>query len=210
MSLAISHPDWLQQDPDAAWDWYQDTRGGWDGAREDFILYMILRGTSLSDPSAALHRAVESGMEEFSFLSPERSDNGQKIATLSALRAWSEGESSRQGVFEKYVRNATLNSSYRASNRFDDVTDWIETAELTTDEIGFLVDPGSLDLSFYIEPHETGKWIEWLTGKFPEGRADVRIRQLFEDHRTKSAAQAWLDSLPPDRAKVIEQCLSAE
>ena len=103
-----------------------------------------------------------------------------------------------------------MKRSYEEPVAFADVTDWIEQAGLATDEIGFLADRSSLDLCYYIEPRDTGKWIEWLDRTFPQEETTQQIKHLVEDSRTSDAAKAWLASLPPEQASALEKRLADE
>lgn len=196
-----------EQDPNLAWEWFQKSQEGWDEQRREGMLYSVLTGITRSDPATALRRADELQLKKFSFLRADASTDNQKLATLTALRAWSAGNPAHQAVLKDYILKSTLRSTYKAPNRFAQVTAWIETAAFSADDVAFFRDPSLLDLCYHIEPQETGKWIEWLERKYPDGGADKRIAQFLKDGRTKAHAQAWLDALPPEQAKVIKQRL---
>jgi hypothetical protein len=132
----------------------------------------------------------------------------QQLATLAAMRTWSHRNAKRQVMLREHIQAETLKPTHDHPNRFDDVTAWIQQAGLPLSEIGFLADAGTHDLCYYIDPRETGKWIEWLCWKFPGNRIERRLQQLFQDHRTKAAAQAWLDGLPPEKAADFKQRLA--
>lgn len=199
-----------ERDPDAAWEWFQNLQLDPAGQWLQPMQQTLLTGIGRSDPALALRRAEEAGIKGTSYLRQGERTTGQQLATLAALRAWSRGDPERQTELQAHIEAETLKPTYRDPNRFGVVTGWIEQAALPMDEIGFLADPATLDLCYHIDPRETGKWIEWLDQKFPQDQIERRLRQFFEDHRTKAAAQAWLDGLPPDKAAAFKLRLADE
>ena len=179
---------YAERDPEACWAWFLEVRDGWPETRKIGAVYSMFEGMSRSDPAAALRRAAESGVEGISFLSRGTQTIDQKIAVLSAVRAWSEEDPSRQNLLKEHIQAATLKSTYQQPNRFDEVTSWIKEARLPLDEIAFLADASSLDLCYYIDPQDTGKWITWLCETFPADQVNRRVSIMFTDHRTKTAA----------------------
>lgn len=199
-----------QRDPAAAWKWLQDLQLDPENPWHQSVRHSLLAGIGRTDPALALRRAEEAGIDGISFLRGGERTLDQQLAALAALRAWSRDDPEKQTKFREHIEAATLKPTHDNPNRFDDVTGWIEQAALPVDEIGFLADAGTLDLCYYIDPRETGKWIEWLCLKFPEDRIEHRLQRLFEDHRTKAEARAWLDRLPPDEAAAFKQRLAGE
>jgi hypothetical protein len=188
-----------EKDPEAAWAWFLDKRSGWDERRIRDTRASLLMGISRIDPAQALRKADEEGHDGIQFLHHSYF-RGQKIANISALRAWSRGDEGKRSEMLTYIRQVTLPQEYQASHRFDTVIPWIDEARLNNDEIGFIIDPQLCDLGPRIDPQETGKWIDWLNRRFAREDVTGQIKRLFENPRTGPSARSWLDSLPPAEA----------
>lgn len=199
-----------ERDPEAAWARFHELP--LDAGNRWFqpMQYALLTGIGRADPTLALRRAEEAGIEGTDFLRQGERTIDQQLATLTALRAWSTDDPARQAQLLEHIQAETLKPTHHDPNRFDVVTGWIKEAQLPLDEIGFLADAGKLDLCHYIDPRETGKWIEWLCRTFPEEQIGHRLQRLFEDYRTKDEAQAWLKGLPADEAAEIERRLTGK
>ena len=199
-----------EQSPEAAWKWVLDEdRKGWEGGR-GMARAAVLGGIARADPAAALRRAEEAGVPGTSILLQHCHTLDQKVAALTALRSWSGNDGERRAKLDEYIQKQTLKHDFQETVQFDAVTGWIEQAGLTTDEIGFMAKASTLDLSYHIDPRDTGKWIEWLNRTFPEEQAKHQMKRLIKDHRTQDAAKAWLATLPPEEAAALVKRLGAE
>lgn len=208
--LSISAIRFAEQDPEKAWKAFQDLQLDPGNRWFDSMRQSLLAGISRTDPALALQRAEDVGIDGTYFLRAGERTIDQQLAALAALRAWTRGDPKKRAMLREHIEEETLKPTHDHPNRFADVTAWVEQAALPLNEIGFLADAGTHDLCSYIDPRETGKWIEWLCWKFPGNRIERRLQRLFEDHRTKAQAQAWLDGLPPDKAAAFKQRLAAE
>ncbi len=188
-----------EKNPEVAWAWFLGKRSGWDERRIRDARASLLMGISRIDPAQALRKADEQGHGDIAFLH-HSFFREQKIANISALRAWSRGDDGKRSEMLAYIRQATLPRYDQEPSRFDKVIPWIDEARLTNDEISFILDPQLCDLGPRIDPQETGKWIDWLDRRFAEEEVAGQIERLFKNPRTGTAARAWLDSLPPDEA----------
>ena len=208
--LSTAAARFAERDPEAAWKWFQDLKLDPASRWLQPMQHSLLAGISRSNPALALSRAEEAGVEGTYFLRDGVRTIDQQLATLTALRAWSHGNAKKQAMLREHIQEETLKPTHDHPNRFEEVTAWILQAGLPLSEIGFLADASTHDLCYYIDPRETGKWIEWLCWKFPGDRIERRLQRFFEDHRTKAAAQSWLDGLPPDKAAAFKQRLAAD
>lgn len=188
-----------EKNPEAAWAWFLEKRSGWDERRIRDARGSLLTGISRVDPAQALRKVDEEGHGDIAFLD-QCFFREQKIANISALRAWSRGDEGRRSEMLAYIRQTTLPRYDQEPSRFDKVIPWIDEARLTDDEISFIIDPELCDLGPRIDPQETGKWIDWLDQRFAEEEVAGQINRLFNNPRTGPAARAWLDSLPPAEA----------
>jgi hypothetical protein len=189
-----------KKDPEAAWTWFVQERQGWEEHRIKSTLPTLLGGISQVDPALALRRAGETGLEDISFLSTYGSTPEQKLATLSALRTWSRDDAGKREKMRVHIQRQTLPTKHDENNRFDEVIAWIDRARLTNDELGFFTHSASFDIGSRIDPRETGKWIDWLSHRFPDEEIAGQVKRLFKDKRTGEAARAWRDALPPSEA----------
>ncbi|RYD67511.1 MAG: hypothetical protein EOP83_02680 [Verrucomicrobiaceae bacterium] len=201
-----------EQSPDVAWEWYLGIRAG---RPEDFnqIRQGVLGGIAKRDPARALRLADESSGEGAAIyiLRHYCTTLDQRVAALKALRTWSGDDAGRKEKLDDFIQKQTMKSHVEGEKvRFKDVMSWIQQAGLTMEELSFLGDRSKVDLSYSIDPRDTGKLIEWLDLTFPEKQSTQQIKRLVQDWRTRDAVKAWLATLPPERATALEKRLAEE
>lgn len=194
---------WAAADPEKAWAWFQEHKDSM-GERQTRVLWSLLKGVAKTHPADAIEKAGKAGLPPKNLAAiltwPDQSVD-EKVAAYSAIRDWSRRSGSESSdILQQTVRELALSKSHDREIRFDTVTGWFRQAGVTPDEVGFLADPSLADLSFYIDPLETGRWMDWLRESFPEDQLKRRFQQLLNDHRTGTAAKQWLSEQPEEVA----------
>jgi len=194
---------WGAVNPDKAWVWFQEHKDLLP-ERQTPVLWSLLKGVAKTHPADAIEKAGEAGLQPKNLPAiltwPDQSVD-EKIAAYTALRDWSRGrENESDDILQQAVRELVLSKSHDREIQFDTVTGWIRQAGVTPDDLGFLADPSLADLSYYIDPLETGRWMDWLRETFPEDQLNRRYKQLLNDHRTGAAAKQWLSEQPEEVA----------
>jgi hypothetical protein len=194
---------WGAADPDKAWAWFQEHKNSMTERQVTPVLWSLLKGVARTHPADAIDLALEAGLEPKNLPRilawPDQSVE-EKVAAYIATRDWGRRASENQATLRETIRELALSKSYGGEIRFDTVTEWIRRAGVTADELVFFADPSATDLGFYIDPLETGRWMNWLHETFPEDQLKMRFQRLLEDSRTQVAAKQWLSDQPDEVA----------
>lgn len=103
-------------------------------------------------------------------------------------------------MMAKALRCIAFGTSSRNETNFKSVSRWIDDAQLSPAELGFLSNPDALH---HFKRTETGQWIEWLEGRIPPDIARERTQRLFSEwtQRDPLAAGQWLTDASDTAAK---------
>jgi hypothetical protein len=201
LQLAVRR--WAMVQPVAAWDWTQEHVRGLDETNRQRWRAFVFQGIARKDPDLLLRLASEEGIDGSGFLVWPDQTAEEKLASFTALRQWHLNNEEGRAAYREAIQKLMLYHTYGRPATFAESTGWLERAGLPPEDIRFVTDRSILDLSYFIDPVETGKWIDWLWRTFPEDWTRRRIDGLFEDSRTGAAARAWLAGQPEDRARRI-------
>jgi hypothetical protein len=163
----------------------------------------IFQGIGRQDPGLALRLAKAEGMDGTRFLAWPGQTADEKLASFIALRQWHANDEGGRAAIREAIKDVMLHRPFGQPVVFEDATGWIEGAGVPLEDIRFLTDRSTLDLSYYMDAVETGKWIDWLWRTFPEDWTRARIDGLLENRRTRDAALAWLADQTEERARQI-------
>lgn len=194
---------WAAIDPQTAWDWTRERMPDLDERSARDLRSAVIQAIARKYPEEGLRLATEAGIDGSRFLVWHDQTTDEKLASFGAMRDWCGSDASRTATLPDFIRKLTLEKSWGRAVTFAEATEWIERAGLPPEDIRFLTDRSKLDLSYYIDPVETGKWIDWFCHTFPEDWIRRRLDGLLEDHRTRDAARQWLSTQPEDRARNI-------
>jgi hypothetical protein len=189
---------WAEKDPLAALDWIHEHSEKHAGLVTDTAKSAVIAGAAKQDPKLALRLLDELKHEDYSQVSRSLAmaakSPDDSAGMLAALR---EG-----GDKHRELLHLVLGSmAWQVIGNFEQGQQWLATAQLSDTEMAKFaesVSQGELNA-------DTGKWIDWMTGKLPTDQRDSRIRQMVrqwtrQDHK---AAGEWINSSPEGPAKVV-------
>lgn len=196
---------WAEDDPVAAVKWLNENAKKHPDLLNEEAKAAVLKGAAFRDPLLALGLIGDLGMES-------------KASALGAI-AQSAGTERRDELLEamrKYVAELPAGEAqdgmlqpalqflafgYGSPSRsFAEVSGWIDSAGLSTDEVMQLT--GSIAYSIKLE--DAGEWIGWLgESGMKESEIELRARQLAERWTNEDfrAAGEWLTTAPDGVAK---------
>ncbi len=206
--LLLSAPaeNWAARDPQAAMEWFRANREMLGEDLTQAASSGVSRELKKSHPALAIRFAIELGANPMGFIPDFFADNGHapknRDACLAALREWSttvNDEYEREKMLTWGIRTVALGVT-GGTAEFESATRWMDRAELSPKELGFLADRG---LERFIKPEESGRWIEWLADKMPTEAARDQTWRLFEEWTRKDyrAAGTWLTHAAESPAK---------
>jgi len=191
---------WAEIEPLAAWDWTCEKMKGMDEAHRGYRRDVILGAIARSHPDLGLRIAREEEVDGIRYLGGPGQTIAAKLASYHAIRDHF-GQDSEE--LRKGIEKLTLFRGHDRATPFAEATGWLAEAGLTADDLDFVRDPSRFDLCYYVDPVETGKWIDWLLRTFPGDSPGIRINRFFEDHRTKAAAREWLAAQPEETVRRV-------
>jgi hypothetical protein len=206
--VSVAAPAWVKLDPDAATAWFKRNKHQLNDELFKVAAGGITHGLKTFDPLRALEFAQAEApgylKESIEYLF---ADNGEapenRDACLAALRQWSAGianETERNEMRAKALRCIAFGTGLRNETNFNSVSRWIEAANLSATELGFLSDEKVI---FHFKREDAGHWIAWLEGKIPPDIARERTLRLFSEWTARDplAAGNWLTNAPESASK---------
>jgi len=193
---------WAEIDPEAAIGWFTEN----SGMLPDDAARSLIHGAARNDLRRALDLIGELGQDPESFfpyiLVKDGQTQAQQIRALAVVREWSAAlpdEKTREKIVATSLLRLALGDGWEPTS-FHTATRWIDAANLTPEELGWLM-RGSWNSS--ILPEETGQWLDWLGLGFPIEQSADRVRELIHgwmqtDYR---AAGEWLVHTPESPAR---------
>jgi hypothetical protein len=169
--LAGSHPDFV-------WTWFQQQKNKLEENHATNLRFAVLRGVVRVNPEGALRWAAEEGIDAIGFLAWDHQTPDEKLASLVAVRAWSDDPE----VVRKTIRELAQKSPHGGYVSFETVTQWVELAGLTAEDLDFFVDPALPNPRY--DPVEIASWLQWLTHKFPPDAVERRVNSNLRPGRS--------------------------
>ena len=198
--------NWAKDDPTAALDWVRKNGEKFPDIVTDDAKRGMISGASVNDPKLAFQLISELGLKDddsavrqivYTAKTPE-----ERTATLAALREHLASISDEKAR-EDESKSATQSLAQSAAkDGFESGSKWIESAGFTPEQLTGIAEGG---FSYSIKSDDTGKWVEWMGEKLPEGKSNDGIRNMVS-HWTENDYQAagkWLASTPDGPAKNI-------
>jgi len=204
---------WAALRPEAAVDWYREHRERFSEAELQRVEGGLTYGMAASDLRMALtlHREFKGDLRSIPYIAVAgRKTPEDRVAALGPVREWCAvlDEKQREGVFVDSMAKLLMKAkSVDEPADFDTVMRGIEAANLRADEVALLTRPDLIDLSYYIQSEDAGRWVGWLGERFSAEVSSRRISQLASDHRTKKAVAEWL-AIAPDSPGKTEAVLA--
>ncbi|MES2439881.1 MAG: hypothetical protein V4584_12465 [Verrucomicrobiota bacterium] len=201
---------WAREDPAAALAWYRENHRTLSADAADSARSALISGTAATDLRLALQLTGEFGKDPAATVPSLIGRDGQtpleKRASLGALREWlttvADDGLRNQVMYDSLCR--LVLGSGDGSAGFDSVTRWVVDAELTEAEMAIFTRRDLLDFSYYVNPEETGKWIEWLAENFPENLVSDQILNICGRWKTVSADKWFANTAAgPVKTKAI-------
>ena len=127
----------------------------------------------------------------------------ERMAALSPLRDWCERREDpkkAESIFANSLAKLAFGLESQSAD-FATTTEWLAKADLTATELALITRPDLFDMSYYIQPDQTGDWLEWMGENFPTEVSKARIGQFMTGYRTKKAAKEWLATAPDSPAR---------
>lgn len=190
---------WAERDPLAALDWIREHSEKHAGLVTDTTKSAVIAGAAKQDPKLALRLLDELKLEDYSQVASSlamaaKSPDGS-AGLLAALR---EGGDKHRELLHLVLGTV---ASQVVSEGFEEGQQWLANAKLSDTEMAQFGE----GISQWDTNADTGKWIDWMTGKLPTDQRDNRIRQMVmqwtnQDHK---AAGEWINSSPEGPAKVV-------
>ena len=194
---------WAKDDPMGALAWVRKNGEAHADLVTDEAKAGLVKGVAAKDPKLALELVGELKLEDagdaIDAVASAANTPEERSNTLKALRDFAakpgSSEIQRSQVHDaiaELVRNAARDS-------FASATQWIETTDLSTDEIAHAAD----SLAYTVKRDETGQWIDWLGNKLPADKQAAPVREMIrrwtrDDYR---AAGQWLSNAADGPAK---------
>ena len=193
---------WAEVDPNSAWDRLlgRDPSTAEDQRETEDLRDQILLATARNNPETSMRLATEAGADGSYYLVRASQTSEQKLRSYNALRKHF-GKDSEE--LRNAIKELTLFRGHDRATPFAEATGWLAEAGLTADDLDFVRDPSRFDLCYYVDPVETGKWIDWLLRTFPGDSPGIRINRFFGDNRTKDAAREWLAAQPEETVRRV-------
>lgn len=201
VSMALGR--WAKDDPLGALDWVRKNGEKFPDLVTEDTKRAFISGVAAQDPKLALQLVGELKLKEathaFSSIAATAKTPEQRSATLAALRehaATLTNPEERETLAEAAVK--TLGFSV-AKDGFQAGSQWISNAGFTPKEF----DDISGSLTDFVNPAETGQWIEWLGEKLPAEKAEYRIGGMVQNWTRNDyrAAGTWLANAPDGPTK---------
>lgn len=189
---------WAERDPLAALEWIREHSEKHADLVTDTTKSAVIAGAAKQDPKLALRLLDELKLEDYSQIASglamaARSPD-DSAGLLAALR---EGGDKHRELLHLVLGTV---ASQVVSEGFEEGQRWLANAKLSDTEMAKFGE----GISQRDTNADTGKWIDWMTGKLPADQRDNRIRQMVtqwtrQDHK---AASEWINSSPEGPAKV--------
>lgn len=189
---------WAEKDPLAALGWIREHSEKHAGLVTDTTKSAVIAGAAKQDPKLALRLLDELKLEDYSrvamSLAMAAKSPDDSAGMLGALR---EGGDKHRELLHLVLGTV---ASQVVSEGFEEGQQWLANAKLSDTEM----EKFGEGISQRDTNADTGKWIDWMTGKLPADQRDSRIRQMVtqwtnQDHK---AAGDWINSSPEGPAKV--------
>jgi len=185
-------------DPDAALAWIREHGKTHPGMVTERTKQGLLRGVARRDPLLAFQLIAELGIENpantASQIASTAQDAAGRTAVLDALRKHIESLVPGEERHEILSQTIGALASRTVNDGFDSAVKWFDSVDLSKMESGLFFS--------HIGPHqtkeETGRWIEWMSGKLEPEAFDEKINHMVGNWALTDyqAAGGWLRETP--------------
>jgi len=193
--------NWAKTDPFGALEWIRANKETHPDLVTDDAMTHVIAGAATQDPALAFQLLGELDESNrhlgVSMITQAASTPEQRSATLAALRKYAEKTHSGE-ILKQGIRNLTFDSRNKIG--FEASAAWIESANLTTEELAF----ATQHMHNRVKTSDSGQWIEWLAASgLPEEVSKERTYDLALEWTGKDyqAAGSWLANAPDSPQK---------
>jgi hypothetical protein len=202
--ISAALTEWAQDDPSAALAWIRKNAAAHPEIADDEARCSVLAGTAASDPKHAFQLIAELGFKDSSeaihaIMGTGNDDPDHRIELLEALRghlATITDEEQRDEISGKALELMARTTDHQG---YDELTGWIEDAELTQKEKAQFAD----GLTYFTTKADTGRWVDWLAGSLPADKLADPVKELVGEWTQQDylAAGKWLSEAADGPAK---------